>query len=279
MDRSHSDRSHRSRPTDHGGRRSVGALLAELRRRDRVLFGVAALHAVLLGAYIVGIAVDPRTVGGEPVWLKPAKFAGSIALVTASLGWLGAHLPVDERFRRRVSLVVGSGLIVETVLIGGQAARGVESHFNSSTALDAAVFGVMGAVIVTVTAVIGWLCVRAHRGEFSVRPAFASGIVLGLALFVVGAFEGGVMIALGGNSVGSAPTVPVTGWQVVGDFRVAHFFGLHALQALPLSGFLLARRETVPGPLSPRGVVRLLAAAFALAFAAALSLAAVPLLF
>jgi hypothetical protein len=270
-------RSHRSRPSEPSWSRSPRQFVAELRRRDRVLFGVAALHAALFGAYLVGVLVDPRTVGGEPVWLKPAKFAGSIALVTASLTWVGPHLPVSGGFRRRVSLLVGGGLVVESVLIGGQAARGVESHFNDATALDTAVFGLMGAVIVAVTGAIGWLCVRAWRGEFDVHPAFAAGIVLGLALFVVGAFEGGAMIALQRNSVGTAPRLPVTGWRLVGDFRVAHFVGLHALQVLPLTGYLAARRGDRYGVSNPRRLVRAVAAGYALCLVLTFALAVVPL--
>lgn len=43
------------------------------------------LHVALFAAFLAGIALDPRLVGGEPVWLKPAKFAGSLALTTATL--------------------------------------------------------------------------------------------------------------------------------------------------------------------------------------------------
>ena len=55
------------------------------------------------------------------------------------------HPPPSRRqFWRRVSLIVGGGFMIEIALIGGQAARGVGSHFNRATALDTAIGAVMG---------------------------------------------------------------------------------------------------------------------------------------
>ncbi|WP_233559394.1 MULTISPECIES: hypothetical protein [unclassified Halorubrum] len=232
--------------------RTITGPIGELWRRDPVLSAVAAINAVLFGAFAVGTVLDPTVVNGEPAWLKPTKFAGSIALVCATLGWLGIHLPVDPDFRRRVSRIVGVGLLIEIVLIGGQAARGVGSHFNRATILDGAIGGVMGVTIVIVTVAIAALAVRARGNEFDVHPAFAAGILLGIGWFVVGAFEGAAMIAIQSRVVETTdPTVPVVGWQLVGDFRLAHFVGLHALQLLPLTGYLAAvghRRGLVDYP-------------------------------
>ena len=41
-----------------------------------------------LGASLVGLWVDPRTITGAPAWLKPAKFAASIAIYSLTLAWL-----------------------------------------------------------------------------------------------------------------------------------------------------------------------------------------------
>lgn len=253
--------------------RAVGA---ELRRRNAILCGVAVAQTVLFVAFLVGIVIDPRTVGGDPVWLKPATFAASIAIFTATLGWIGTYLPVDDRFLRTVSIGVAVAAVVEIALIGGQAGRGVESHFNDSTTLDLSIYVIMGVTIVAMTLLVGWLLVRSWGRSFDVEPAFAWGIRLGILLFVLGALEGAAMVAFETSSFGAGGTVPVVGWTVSGDFRVAHFVGLHALQVLPIGGYLAAVAGERGLLERPTRVVALFGGSYALLFLVAFGQALVP---
>lgn len=266
--------------TGHNG---LQAFLRELYTRDPRLFAVALGNAVLFVLFSIGTVVDPATVsattGGnvEPRWLKPAKFAGSIALFTGTLGWLGVHLPVSDRLRRRVSWVVAGGSVVEIVLIAGQAARGAESHFNTTTPVDGAIYGLMGLAILATTAAVGWLAVRTLRGRFEVHPAFAAGIQLGLVTFVVGALEGGVMVGLATDTVVRGPHIALLGWTPTGDLRIAHFIGLHGWQLLPMVGYVAARWERQNRVTDGRRLVRGTALAYVGLFTAALALAVAPM--
>jgi hypothetical protein len=48
----------------------------------------------------------------------------------------------------------------------------------------------------------------------------------------------------------------VVNWSTTGgDFRVAHFLGIHALQILPVAGWLIHRLQVLPARAKPTAVV------------------------
>jgi hypothetical protein len=217
----------------------------------------------LLAASILLMVIDPRELGGAPVWLKPAKFAISIVIASFTLAILLRHLSVPARGGRRAVSVIVATATIELVLITFQAARGVASHFNFSTIPNAVIFQVMGAAIVAFTIAVGYLGVQSFRQRFADR-ALGWGIRLGFVAMLFGSMiafamprptpeqlaalkAGRPSPMIGAHTVGApdgGPGLPVTHWsREGGDLRVPHFIGLHGLQVLPLAGWLLGRRR------------------------------------
>jgi hypothetical protein len=248
----------------HAPRTRLTSFLTRLWQTDAPLTAVGLLMIGFLALALLGLALDPRTVTGAPAWLKPAKFAASIAIYTLTLAWMFTFLPSWTRTRRIVGLITAVVLVVEWVIIALQAWRGVASHFNIGTTVDATLFSIMGAAIVVQTLASIAVAVALWRQEFADR-ALGWALRLGMTITIVGAFTGGLMtrptaaqlqgmasarpMVVGAHTVGApdgGPGLPGTGWSMEhGDLRVAHFVGLHALQALALLALLLpARRLT-----------------------------------
>lgn len=253
--------------------------VAELRSRNAVLFWTAVASSLLFGVALVATVLDPRTVaGGEALWAKPMRYAMAMAIFTGTLAWLTPQFSLSDRVLRGASWAVAGAVLFELTAIAGQAARGVDAHFNHPAAVDRLVYLLMGIVIASMTLLVLALFVAGTWRGFDAHPAFSLSITLGGLLFVVGSFEGGAMSALATHTVGGGYTLPVVGWTLVGDFRVAHFVGLHSLQALPLAGYLSAVGAQQGRIDRPRRVVWVVGLAYTSLLAGALALALYPLL-
>jgi hypothetical protein len=214
--------------------------------RNAVLyrFGLLCLVAAIVTAVL--IALTETKVLGINAWIKPTKFFVSTAVFVWTMAWLATYL---EQYTsvRAYSWMVVIVFTIELSYIAGKAAVGELSHFNVSTSFNNVMWSVMGLLIVFMTlwtAYLGGLFF-VHRFP-DLPPSFVWGIRLGILLFVVFAFEGSLMARQLAHSVGGADGgagLPVTNWSTQhGDLRVAHFFGLHALQILPLASFYLLKR-------------------------------------
>ena len=219
--------------------------LREIRRRNRVLFVVALVNLTLAVLFTGLLLVDERMLLGRNVWTKPWKFATSITIFTATMAWLLPTFSLTERIERFATYTIGAAMTIEIILISTQAARGVRSHFNEATTLNTAIFAVMGLSITLSTVVVAYVLWQLFRNPPDFTPAYLWGIRLGMLVFVVASFEGFLMIAQGSHSVGvpsDSPGLPLLNWSLTGgDLRVSHFIGLHALQVLPLTGYVAAR--------------------------------------
>ena len=236
------------------------AVLVRAWRIDAALTASALLMLVALTVCAVGLSFDPRVLLGAPLWLKPAKFAVSIAVYCVTLIWLFNFIPAFERTRRVVGWTTAGAMCIEMGIIGAQAARGTTSHFNVSSPLNIALFAIMGTAILVQTLSTVAVAVALFRQRFADRP-LGWALRLGLLISIAGASLAGLMtrptqaqlvelragqvLVAGAHTVGApdgGPGIPVTGWsRGHGDLRVAHFMGLHALQVLPLLALALRR--------------------------------------
>lgn len=229
---------------------------------SRILSWLVAGSIVLFLLTIVLNIVDSRVVTGAPVWIKPMKFAISIALYTATLIWMLSFVEGKRRLVNLIAIGTTAGFLVEYFVIFVQAARGMRSHFNFTTPFDAAMFSAMGIFVVVIWAMNMLAAFLLLRQKMENRP-FAWSLRLGLLVTVFGAGLGFFMTSsptpdqvagleagegitfIGAHSVGvedGGPGLPFTNWSVEGgDLRVPHFVGMHALQIVPLLGIVINR--------------------------------------
>ena len=221
------------------------ALLAEIRRRDPLLWAVGWLHVVLLAGMMVAALLDTRQILGINPWIKPMKFASSIAIYVWTVAWLMGAVRGARGARRVVSVTIAVAMVVEIACIALQSARGVRSHFNNATAFDGGIFSLMGGMIALNTVAAALLLLLVLTRPADLPRAYLWGVRLGLLVFLGGSAVGGLMVSRHAHAVGvpdGGPGLPFVNWSTEGgDLRAAHMVGLHALQVLPLLGHALSR--------------------------------------
>ncbi|MCA8831105.1 hypothetical protein [Hymenobacter pini] len=223
----------------------VATWLRVLHRANPVLAWSGWLNVALLLLALALLTFDHRLITGLPAWVKPAKFALSGLLYLWTLGWLLADLPAPASGAvRLISIAAALSMVVEMGCIFLQAARGTTSHYNTASAFDGLIFGLMGTFILVNTLATIWAVYLVWHYQPHGPAGYVWGVRLGLLVFLVGSVLGGVMIRLGQHTVGApdgGPGLPGLGWSTrAGDLRLAHFLGMHALQALPLLGWALS---------------------------------------
>jgi hypothetical protein len=243
-------------------------------RLHRPLAVTAVAMAGLAAAAAAGIVLDDRELLGLPIWTKPFKFAVSLVIYTGTLAYLIGQLKGrPQKHAGWLGNVIVAASFIEMAVIVGQVVRGRRSHFNVETPLDSALWGVMAVTILMLwvaTALIGVVLLRHHRDDRPTLLAVRYGLLIALAGMAVGflmtqptaeqraGFAQAPPTLVGSHSVGVAeggPGLPLVNWSTEGgDLRIAHFIGLHALQALPLLAFGLARAARRWPALRPESV-------------------------
>jgi hypothetical protein len=224
-------------------------MVDQLKKRNPLLFWFGVLNLLGAMACLFLSQTTDTEVMGINAYIKPLKFFISIAMLGFTMGWYLQYLT------KRTAVTIYSWVIVITMFIEmcvivWQAANGRLSHFNISKPLYASLFSLMGIAILTFTVwtlYIGILFLRQENFPKDLPEGYIWGIRLGILFFVVFAFEGGQMAFRLTHTVGGpdgSEGLPFVNWsKIYGDLRVAHFFGLHSLQILPLAGYFLTRKR------------------------------------
>lgn len=226
------------------------SFIQQLKERNTTLFFFGLFCLFLAVVFFVTARMTNIQVNGINAWYKPFKFAFSTLMFAWTMAWYCSYLPNIKVSFFNWSVIILLGF--EIVYIALQAGRGQLSHYNISTPIYATLFSLMAiaaTLVTTYTAYIGFLF---FKNNFPELPSYyVLAIRFSILLFVIFSLEGFAMGSKLSHSIGSIndnSNLFILGWsKTVGDLRVAHFIGMHALQVLPFVSyyFLKSNKFTV----------------------------------
>ncbi len=258
------------------------AWLPDLELEPRLTAAALAMLALAVPTSLAWL-IDTRQFHGVDTWIKPLKFELSVAFYLLTLA---LFLPLaSDRFRaswlgRYMVWPVIVPIVLEVLYIAWRASRVEASHYNRDDWIGIALYALMGIGAVMFTIAPGFLAYGLSRRDAAPLPEVVRwSLVVGLALTCVFGLASGAILSssASGHYVGIVPeahrTMPFFGWSLtIGDLRVAHFLGLHALQIIPAIGVALwlASRQRKAGLVALGTVSAAYAAITATALVAAL---------
>lgn len=227
--------------------------LHHLKQRNETLFYYGLLCLVLSLVFITLTKITTTQVYNVNAWYKPFKFAFSTFLFAWAMAWYCYYLPNFniKLFNWTVIILLG----FEIVYIALQASKGQLSHYNLSTPVYAALYSMMALAASAVTIYTAYVGLLFFTNTFPELPNYYLwAIRFGIILFVIFSFEGFAMGSRLNHSVGALndnSSLFIIGWsKTVGDLRVAHFIGMHALQVLPVLSFYVFKNTKLTLALS-----------------------------
>ncbi len=211
----------------------------------RLPMTIAAILICSGCVHLALLAVWGASWGGPLSLRKPALFGISGGLTVWSLTWLMTQLH-PRRIDRLLASSIAVGLLVEVALITMQYWRGVASHFNTSTPLDAAVETSMLVLILAVTGAIVYLTLRTTRLR-DIERSMGWAIQGGMWLLALSCVLGIGTSVLGHESLSTGRSYEV--WGRAGVLKFPHGVALHAIQLLPIVAWIaqrIAPKQSVP---------------------------------
>ncbi len=229
-----------------------------VRHWHKPLLTHSALMGVLVVVSLIGLLVDPRTLGGESVWVKPLKFGLSFGGYGLTLAWLLSKLVRGRRTGWWFGTVFAASGVLDVGVIAAAAASGTFSHYNAGDdAFNTVVqttFKYFVPLLFLANVAIGIVVLLQRAGDRGVRAALATGLPIAsagmLVVFLLFGYTAQTertdvnsanesVPMKGSHSIGADVSggggMPITGWNLAGgDIRVPHFIGLHGIHFLLL---------------------------------------------
>jgi hypothetical protein len=224
------------------------SFLQQLKFRNETMFYFGLACLVLSILFLILAKTTATQVYGVNAWFKPFKFAFSTLTFAWAMAWYCYYLPNFNVNLFNWSIIVLLGF--EIAYIALQAGRGQLSHYNLSTPVYSVLFSMMALAASAVTIYTAYVGFLFFSNSFPELPAYYIwAIRLSIVLFVIFSFEGFAMGSRLSHTVGALndnSNLFILGWsKTVGDLRVAHFIGMHALQVLPMLSFYVLKNTKV----------------------------------
>lgn len=218
--------------------------IQQLKTRNETLFYFGLICIGLSLVFLVLTRLSNTQVQHVSAWNKPFKFAISLGIYSWTMAWYCYYLPSFNIHLFNWTVVVLWSF--EIVYIALQAGRGQLSHYNISTPVYSALYTMMALAATAVTVYTAYIGLLFFRHDFPELPNhYLWAIRLGIMLFVIFSFEGFAMGSRLNHSVGALNDNSnwfILGWsKTVGDLRVSHFIGMHALQVLPILSYYVLK--------------------------------------
>ncbi|MEO1051030.1 MAG: hypothetical protein AAFX87_10400 [Bacteroidota bacterium] len=221
-----------------------------VRKSSPILLVIVSINLFITVVCMIALMVDDRMLTGVNVWIKPLKFAISGAIYTLTVGFLITLYPFSKLKKNIINNLTSWTLLFEVLIITYQAARGVRSHYNQSSVFDGILFAMMGLLIAINVLIMVLFAFETIRLKLNTARSVQWAILIGWIVVLVGSWVGGQMIGQMSHNVGIADGgegLPLVNWSTVaGDLRVAHFFGLHGIQIIPLFALWLSTGWKAP---------------------------------
>lgn len=224
----------------------LNLIFKTIKEQSPILYWVVIIHLLFVLICLGGLIVDERTLMGVNVWIKPLKFSISGAIYIGSVGFLVSLYPYSRLKKSILCNTTAITLIAELFIIVMQGARGVKSHYNVNNYFDGILFGTMGILIAINVVIMIVFIIDTTRLKLNTGKTIQWSILMGWIIILIGSWIGGQMISQMSHNVGIADGgtgLPLVNWSTIaGDLRVAHFFGLHGLQIIPLFAFIISKK-------------------------------------